>query len=57
MNTFIKQFWHNSEAQLIEEVNKYAEDNNLEILHFTFSRATHTCEMIVLFKKSIMMSI
>lgn len=57
MDSFIKQFWHTSEVQLIEEVNKYAKDNNLDILNFTFSKATHSCEILVLFKKKIIVSV
>lgn len=49
--TFIKSFAHVGENRLIEEVNKYAKDNNLNIKSFQMTEKMITTEMVVLFEE------
>lgn len=51
MNTFIKRFLAASAELAIEQVNIYARETCLDILHFTIDRSlSDGCELIVLFK-------
>lgn len=50
MNTFIKRFLAASAELAIEQVNIYARETCLDILHFTVDRSSNGCELIVLFK-------
>ena len=50
MSTFIKRFLAASADLAIEQVNIYAKETGLDILHFTVDRSSNGCELIVLFK-------